>query len=160
MLEHLKLGTRKNSRGAVMESNGTGGGQVGGCPGLDGDTDTVDYVKCSGASNGTNNNNNNHVNNITTTALAPMVVGKRNSISLNQAPGNTDSLKPRDLSPSPRAGQRKLSADLRNREDIEMSKPVQIRPVKLKNMVSRAETYDTLHLKTSEKVSLIYLFIF
>ncbi|GAB0095507.1 Nitric oxide synthase [Sergentomyia squamirostris] len=144
MLEHLKLGGRKNSRG---ESNGTGSGEYSSAG------DTVDCVQCN-TTNG--NNNNNHVNNITTAILAPVATGKRPSISLSQAPLNQqprnqqDSLRARDLSPTPRVSQRKLSADLRNREMDGESKP--FRPVKLRNMESKVETVDTLHLKGMEKI--------
>lgn len=83
---------------------------------------------------------------------------KRHSISVH---GNGDiKMKGgRELSPSTRTGQRKLSQDMRFRgSNGEDCGPIQIRPVKLKSMCTRAETYDTLHCRGAVQVSLNFFF--
>ncbi|XP_055389381.1 nitric oxide synthase isoform X2 [Condylostylus longicornis] len=70
---------------------------------------------------------------------------------------STSSSRTRELSPTPRQQQRKLSTDMRDVRSRagsvnldEDGRPILIRkPVKLKNVASRAETYDTLHAKAT-----------
>lgn len=48
--------------------------------------------------------------------------------------------------------QRKLSGDYRNNEEGGI-KPAIFKPIRVKNITTKAETYDTLHCKAIEKVS-------
>lgn len=65
---------------------------------------------------------------------------------------------------SPRMGQRKLSQDMRlkginldehNNESLTSGVMCPIKPVKLKTITTKAEAYDTLHIKSMHQVSFI-----
>lgn len=81
---------------------------------------------------------------------------KRHSISVH-GNGDIKMKSGRELSPSTRSGQRKLSQDMRFRGiNGEDGSQIQIRPVKLKSMCTRAESYDTLHCRGAVQVSLSF----
>lgn len=82
---------------------------------------------------------------------------KRHSISVH-GNGDIKMKSGRELSPSTRSSQRKLSQDMRFRGvNGEDGSQIQIRPVKLKSMCTRAESYDTLHCRGAVQVS-YYIF--
>lgn len=78
---------------------------------------------------------------------------KRHSISVH-GNGDIKTKSGRELSPSTRPSPRKLSQDMRFRGiNGEDGNQIQIRPVKLKSMCTRAESYDTLHCRGAVQVS-------
>lgn len=84
---------------------------------------------------------------------------KRHSISVH-GNGDIKMKSGRELSPSTRSSQRKLSQDMRFRGiNGEDGTPIQIRPVKLKSMCTKAESYDTLHCRGAVQVSDFFLLI-
>lgn len=88
---------------------------------------------------------------------------KRNSMS-GAAIQNSDvknTMNSGQMNLSPRIGQRKLSADMRLRglnPDEGDSMSYHIKPVKLKTVTTKAESYDTLHCKAAKQVSYIFIF--
>jgi hypothetical protein len=102
---------------------------------------------------------NNHTTNDTksTIDLSKFDPRKRYSVSVGHSNGSA-----RELSPSNgRSGYRKLSQDIRLKgtanslldpdDPLSMGKPTTvIKPMKLKSMLTKAETYDTMHCKALE----------
>lgn len=113
------------------------------------------------------NNNNQQVLNAVTMVVEPAVNEngpnnlhkKRNSTVKLVPNSNGDMNNSRELSPSPRA-HRKSSHDIRflrtnqmmleNGESLEVGKLTAVKPLKTKNIITKNETFDTLHARSMD----------
>lgn len=121
---------------------------------------------CKQKTNNHEDDNNNQPTTITTTIVQPSVNEsssnghrKRNSVVKSLQNSNGDLNISRELSPSPRA-HRKSSHDirlLRNNQPIpesgeisEVGKVAGVKPLKTKNIITKNETFDTLHCRAMD----------
>lgn len=109
---------------------------------------TEKYMNLSSSSNGIDTNRSNRSGNVIVTIDSHF----SGSNSVTTAGSN----KSRELSPTPKNQQRKMSQDFRARAgsfihlDEDGRSILMRKPVRLKNIITRAEAYDTLHCKGRE----------